>query len=175
MIAFADDPRVQFNDQGERSFRRGQELFRALGCAHLCVQYLALPLGSLALAPGFPIQRGGRQFQARQSLQHGAGFRHRQLAGRQPRHLPHQDPQNCSSYGNKEVDAFLYNLMNVGATRGWRELIREATGEDLSSKAMLEYYASVMKYLQEQNKGRNVGWGGRRRRLVLRSLNFNHA
>ena len=48
--------------------------------------------------------------------------------------------------------------MKAGATRDWRQLIRDATGEDLSAKAMLEYYAPVMKYLQEQNKGREVGW-----------------
>jgi len=72
--------------------------------------------------------------------------------------LLRQDPRNCNFYGNKEVGAFLYNLMKVGATRDWRQLIREATGEELSAKAMLEYYAPLMKYLQEQNKGRAVGW-----------------
>lgn len=72
--------------------------------------------------------------------------------------LLHQDPRNCNFYGNKEVGAFLYNIMKGGATRDWRQLIREATGEDLSAKAMLEYYAPVMKYLQEQNRGREVGW-----------------
>jgi peptidyl-dipeptidase A len=79
---------------------------------------------------------------------------HRHIATK----LLHQDPRNCNFYGNKEVGAFLYNLMKVGATRDWRQLIREATGEELSAQAMLEYYAPVMKYLQEQNKGREVGW-----------------
>lgn len=74
------------------------------------------------------------------------------------KNILHQDPRNCSYYGNKELGAFLYNLMKVGATRDWRQLIREATGEDLSAKAMLEYYAPLMKYLQEQNKGRDIGW-----------------
>lgn len=69
-----------------------------------------------------------------------------------------QDPYNCNYYGNKEVGAFIYNLMKWGATRDWRQLIREATGEDLSAKALLEFYAPVMSYLQEQNKGRQVGW-----------------
>ena len=43
-------------------------------------------------------------------------------------------------------------------TRDWRQLIKEATGEELSARAMLEYYQPLMKYLQEQNKGREVGW-----------------
>jgi peptidyl-dipeptidase A len=72
--------------------------------------------------------------------------------------LLHQDPRNCNFYGNKEVGAFLYKLMKVGATRDWRQLIREATGEELSAKAMLDYYAPLMKYLEEQNQGRKVGW-----------------
>ncbi len=74
------------------------------------------------------------------------------------KNLLRADPHNCSYYGNKEVGAFLYNLMKVGATRDWRQLIREATGEDISAKAMLEYYAPLMKYLQAQNKDRQVGW-----------------
>ena len=74
------------------------------------------------------------------------------------RNLLHQDPRNCNFYGNKEVGAFLYKLMKAGATRDWRQLIREATGEDLSAKAMLEYYQPLMKYLQEQNRGHTVGW-----------------
>jgi peptidyl-dipeptidase A len=69
-----------------------------------------------------------------------------------------QDPRNCSFHGNKQVGDYLLKIMKAGATRGWRELIREATGEDISGKAMLEYYAPLMKWLQEQNKGREVGW-----------------
>jgi peptidyl-dipeptidase A len=72
--------------------------------------------------------------------------------------LLHQDPRNSNFAGNKEVGAFLYKIMKVGATRDWRELIREATGEDLSARAMLEYYEPLIAYLKEQNKGRTVGW-----------------
>jgi len=72
--------------------------------------------------------------------------------------LLHQDPRNSDFAGNKEVGKFLYNIMKVGATRDWRVLIREATGEDLSARAMLEYYEPVIGYLKEQNKGRKVGW-----------------
>jgi len=34
----------------------------------------------------------------------------------------------------------------------------EATGEDLSTRAMIEYYAPLQKWLEEQNKGRPIGW-----------------
>ncbi len=69
-----------------------------------------------------------------------------------------QDPRNTSFNGNKEVGTFLYNIMKQGATRDWRTVIREATGEEFSGRAMLEYYAPLMEYLKEQNKGREVGW-----------------
>ncbi len=79
---------------------------------------------------------------------------HRHIATK----LLHEAPQNCNFYGNKEVGAFLHNLMKAGATRDWRELIREATGEELSAKAMLEYYSPLIKYLQEENAGREIGF-----------------
>ena len=70
----------------------------------------------------------------------------------------HQDPRNCDVAGHKEVGAFLYNIMKQGATKDWRTVIREATGEDFSGRPMLEYFAPLTKYLKEQNKGREVGW-----------------
>lgn len=69
-----------------------------------------------------------------------------------------QDPRNCDAAGRKEVGAFLYSLMKQGATKDWRKVIREATGEDFSGRPMLEYFEPLMKYLEEQNKGREVGW-----------------
>ena len=46
----------------------------------------------------------------------------------------------------------------VGATRDWREVIKEKTGEEISPKAMLEYFQPVMEYLQRENAGHNVSW-----------------
>ena len=48
--------------------------------------------------------------------------------------------------------------MEKGKTEDWRKVIKEATGEELSTRAMVEYYAPLMKWLQEQNKGRQIGW-----------------
>ena len=69
-----------------------------------------------------------------------------------------QDPNNCNYYGNKEVGKFLTDLLALGATRDWREVIKEKTGEELSSRAVLEYYRPLMKYLETQNKGRQLSW-----------------
>lgn len=69
-----------------------------------------------------------------------------------------QDPRNCDAAGRKEVGAFLYSIMKQGATKDWRKVIKEATGEEFSGRPMLEYFEPLMKYLKEQNKGREVGW-----------------
>jgi peptidyl-dipeptidase A len=74
------------------------------------------------------------------------------------RKILHQDPHNCNYYGNKEVGKFLLDLLKLGATRDWREVIKEKTGEELSSRAMVAYFQPLMAYLQAQNKGRKIGW-----------------
>lgn len=69
-----------------------------------------------------------------------------------------QDPHNANYYGNKEAGEFLLKIMRPGATRDWRALVQEATGEKLSAKPMLEYFQPLMAWLQEQNRGREIGW-----------------
>jgi peptidyl-dipeptidase A len=69
-----------------------------------------------------------------------------------------QDPRSCSYADNKAVGAFLRGVMEQGATRDWRVVLREATGEDLSTRAMVEYFKPLMTWLEKQNKGRPIGW-----------------
>ncbi|HTK80719.1 MAG TPA: M2 family metallopeptidase [Bacteroidota bacterium] len=75
------------------------------------------------------------------------------------KNILHQDPHNCNYYGNKEVGKWLTDLLKLGATRDWRKVIKEKTGEDISPKGMLEYFAPVMEYLKRENAGNNVSWG----------------
>ena len=69
-----------------------------------------------------------------------------------------QDPRSCNYYGNQEVGEFLWNILKVGKTRDWRDLLKEATGEEISAKPMLEYFEPLMVYLKKENAGRDVGW-----------------
>ena len=69
-----------------------------------------------------------------------------------------QDPRNCNYYGSEEVGQFLWDLLSLGATRDWREVMLEATGEEVSTRAMLEYFEPLVDYLEEQNAGRAIGW-----------------
>jgi peptidyl-dipeptidase A len=65
-----------------------------------------------------------------------------------------QDPRNTDYYGRTDVGGFLRSLLELGATRDWREVMVEYAGGEISAKAMLDYYASLMEWLQKHNEGR---------------------
>ena len=69
-----------------------------------------------------------------------------------------QDPNNANYYGNKEVGKFLWDILKLGQTRDWREVLKEKTDEELSTRAMLEYFKPLMAYLEQENKGRTTSW-----------------
>ena len=74
------------------------------------------------------------------------------------RNILKQDPHSCNYYGNKAVGDFLWNILRVGKTEDWRKLLRDATGEEISAKPMLEYFRPLMAWLEKENQGRKVGW-----------------
>ena len=74
------------------------------------------------------------------------------------RHILHQPPQSCNYADNKEVGAWLNNILKKGGTEDWRKVLKEATGEDISTRAMMDYFKPLMSWLEEQNKGRQIGW-----------------
>lgn len=65
-----------------------------------------------------------------------------------------QDPRATNYYGSLETGQFLQKLLAPGASVDWRKLMRETLGEEISAKAMLNYFAPLMDYLKEQNEGR---------------------
>ena len=69
-----------------------------------------------------------------------------------------QNPHAANYAGNKEVGKYLRTWLEKGATEDWRKLLKDATGEELSTRAMAEYFAPLTKWLEKQNKGRQIGW-----------------
>ncbi len=67
-----------------------------------------------------------------------------------------QDPHDTDYYGSREVGDFLKRLMAPGATRPWREVLRETTGRDLDAKAMVEYFEPLYVWLKQQNRNREA-------------------
>lgn len=81
-----------------------------------------------------------------------------QLHERICRDILKQDPHACDYSGRPEVGDFFQGLLAPGATRDWRELLREKTGKDLGTKPMMDYYQPLMAFLKKENKGRACGW-----------------
>ncbi|HZL20248.1 MAG TPA: M2 family metallopeptidase [Polyangia bacterium] len=68
-----------------------------------------------------------------------------------------QDVRSCDYSGHKEVGDFLKGILSLGATRDWRAVIKEATGEPISPRAMMAFYAPLMDELAKRNAGRDCG------------------
>ncbi|HVZ16551.1 MAG TPA: M2 family metallopeptidase, partial [Terriglobales bacterium] len=65
----------------------------------------------------------------------------------------------CSIYNNKEAGAALQKMLAMGASRPWPEALKALTGEDhMDASAILDYFAPLKAWLDEQNKGHKVGW-----------------
>jgi len=65
-----------------------------------------------------------------------------------------QDPHATNYFGNKEVGKFLAGIMRKGATEDWRKVLKDATGQEISARAMVHYFEPLTNYLKEVNKGR---------------------
>jgi peptidyl-dipeptidase A len=79
-----------------------------------------------------------------------------QLHGHISREILHQDPRDTNYYGSREVGEFLRSILRPGSSVDWRTMLRRTTGSDLSAQAMVDYFAPLLPWLQEQNKGRNA-------------------
>jgi peptidyl-dipeptidase A len=65
----------------------------------------------------------------------------------------------CSIYGNKEAGKRLQAMLEMGASKPWPDALQALTGQrEMDASAMLEYFAPLRTWLQEQNKGQKCGW-----------------
>ncbi len=65
----------------------------------------------------------------------------------------------CSIYGSKEAGKKLEAMLKMGASRPWPEALEVLTGQrEMDASAMADYFAPLKKWLDEQNKGKAVGW-----------------
>jgi len=85
------------------------------------------------------------QFQFHQALCRAAGF---------------QGPlHECSIYGSKEAGKRLQAMLAMGQSRPWPEAMRAITGSaQADAAALLEYFAPLRTWLEEQNQGKRCGW-----------------
>jgi peptidyl-dipeptidase A len=85
------------------------------------------------------------QFQFHQALSETAGCK---------------SPLNrCSIYGSKEAGEKLKTMLAMGVGEPWPKALRALTGEtQIDGSAIRDYFAPLQKWLDEQNKGKPVGW-----------------
>jgi peptidyl-dipeptidase A len=65
----------------------------------------------------------------------------------------------CSIYNNKEAGKAYWAMLQKGASQPWQDTLFELTGSrEMDATAILEYFAPLQKWLEEQNKGQTCGW-----------------
>ena len=65
----------------------------------------------------------------------------------------------CSIYDNKEAGRHLNTMLAMGLSRPWQDAMFELTGQrQMDATAILDYFAPLKKWLDEQNRGKPVGW-----------------
>jgi peptidyl-dipeptidase A len=85
------------------------------------------------------------QFQFHKALCEAAGFKG-------PLH-------ECSIYNSKQAGTKLQALLAAGASKPWQDVLEEAIGtREMDASAILDYFAPLKTWLDEQNKGQVCGW-----------------
>jgi peptidyl-dipeptidase A len=65
----------------------------------------------------------------------------------------------CTFYGSKEAGAKFNAMLAIGQSKPWPDALEALTGtRQIDGAALLEYFAPLQKWLDEQNKGQKMGW-----------------
>lgn len=65
----------------------------------------------------------------------------------------------CSIYGNKAAGEKLNAMLEMGASKPWPDAMEAITGQrELDASAIIDYFAPLKTWLDEQNEGRDCGW-----------------
>jgi peptidyl-dipeptidase A len=65
----------------------------------------------------------------------------------------------CSIYGNRAAGDRLAAMMEMGMSRPWPDALEALTGQrEMDATAILDYFAPLQAWLDEQNAGRSCGW-----------------
>jgi peptidyl-dipeptidase A len=65
----------------------------------------------------------------------------------------------CTFYGSKEAGAKFNKMLEMGQSKPWPDELEVLTGQrQIDASALLDYFAPLQKWLDEQNKGQKAGW-----------------
>jgi peptidyl-dipeptidase A len=65
----------------------------------------------------------------------------------------------CSIYGQRKAGNRLRAMLEMGSSREWGDALEAIAGERrMDASGLLEYFAPLQRWLDEQNRGRPIGW-----------------
>lgn len=65
----------------------------------------------------------------------------------------------CTIYGSDEAGKRLRDMLGMGASRPWQEALEALAGtREMDATAIIDYFAPLKVWLDEQNEGRTCGW-----------------
>ena len=65
----------------------------------------------------------------------------------------------CSIYASREAGEHLLTLLETGRSKPWQDQLETLTGQrEIDATAILDYFAPLQAWLDEQNQGRQCGW-----------------
>jgi len=65
----------------------------------------------------------------------------------------------CSVYESKEAGTRLNAMLSMGVSKPWPDALEALTGSrEMDASAILDYFAPLQKWLEEQTKGQPIGW-----------------
>lgn len=74
----------------------------------------------------------------------------------------HEGPlYQCNFAGNPEAGQRYWAMLSKGNSQPWQQTLKELTGgEQMDASAVLEYFAPLKTWLENQNQGQTCGWNG---------------
>ncbi|HEY2391645.1 MAG TPA: M2 family metallopeptidase [Candidatus Angelobacter sp.] len=67
----------------------------------------------------------------------------------------------CSIYQNKAAGEKLNKMLSMGKSKPWPDALEAISGQrQMDATAILDYFAPLKKWLDEQNQGEKAGWQG---------------
>jgi peptidyl-dipeptidase A len=65
----------------------------------------------------------------------------------------------CTFFGSKAAGSKLNKMLEMGQSKPWPDAMEALTGQrEADASAIIEYFAPLKKWLDDQNKGMKIGW-----------------
>jgi len=73
--------------------------------------------------------------------------------------VPGAPLNRCSIYEDKDAGRRLNTMLEMGLSRPWPDALQAITGQkEMDATAIMDYFAPLKTWLDQQNAGKPVGW-----------------